>query len=262
MAGSLTPCWDGSVQKLWPGSGAESNITDAELERLYDHPADLDRPWVQVNFVASADGAMTVDGRSGGLGGAADQKVFALGRDLADVVLVGAGTASAEGYRGVVAGKARAERRARLGLAPIPPIAVVSGRCSLEPDSPLLTDTLVPPIVLTTSEAPARRRAELSEAGADVVVAGESSVHPALALRALDERGLRRVDCEGGPALFASLIAADLVDVLCLTVAPLLVAGGAGRIGAGVPSAVPRGMELSSALHDEGYLMLRYARAR
>ncbi|MET1073963.1 MAG: dihydrofolate reductase family protein, partial [Umezawaea sp.] len=132
---------------LWPPQAGE--ITDAELERVYDYPADLDRPWVQVNFVSSVDGAVSVDGKSGALGNAADKKVFALGRDLADVVLVGAGTAAAEGYRGIKAGEVRAERRARLGLAPVPPIAVVTARASVPPTSPLLTDTSVPPIVLT-----------------------------------------------------------------------------------------------------------------
>jgi 5-amino-6-(5-phosphoribosylamino)uracil reductase len=248
-----------SMQILWPPRDGE--ITDAELERVYDYPAGLDRPWVQVNFVSSVDGAVAVDGKSAGLGNPADKKVFALGRDLADVVLVGAGTARAEGYRGVKAGEVRAERRARLGLAPVPPIAVVTARASIEPASPLLTDTSVPTIVLTTSAAPAERRAALAAAGADVVVVGESEVDLAAALRALDERGLRRVDCEGGPALFGSLIAADLVDLLCVTIAPKLVGGAAGRIANG-PVAAARDMALVSALHYESALLLRYQRVR
>ncbi|NUT48540.1 MAG: pyrimidine reductase family protein, partial [Saccharothrix sp.] len=151
---------------LWPPRADE--LTDAELERLYDYPAGLDRPWVQVNFVSSVDGAVSVAGRSGGLGNEADHKVFMLGRDLCDVVLVGAGTALVEGYQGVKAGEVRASRRARLGLAPVPPIAVVTGRCSILPTSPLLTSTAVPPIVLTTRAAPRERREALAAAGADV----------------------------------------------------------------------------------------------
>ena len=50
-------------------------------------------------MIASADGAATVDGRSGGLSGEADHEVFGLLRALADVVLVGAGTVRAEAYR-------------------------------------------------------------------------------------------------------------------------------------------------------------------
>ncbi|WP_414719850.1 pyrimidine reductase family protein [Umezawaea sp.] len=239
----------------------DGEITDADLERAYDYPSDLDRPWVQVNFVSSVDGAVAVDGRSAALGNPADKKVFMLGRDLADVVLVGAGTAKAEGYRGVRAGEVRAERRARLGRAPVPPIAVVSARASIDPDSPLVTDTSVPLIVLTTSSASAERREALVAAGADVVVAGGTEVDLVAALRALDERGLRRVDCEGGPALFGSLIAADLVDELCVTIAPKLVGGGAGRIAHG-PAVPPRDMTLVSALHHGSALLLRYRRVR
>ncbi|MEV0675784.1 pyrimidine reductase family protein [Actinosynnema sp. NPDC050436] len=250
---------------LWPPPPANpdqaAEVTDADLERLYDYPPDLDRPWVQVNFVAGADGAVTVAGKSGGLGNPADREVFALGRDLADVVLVGAGTALIEGYRGVRAEDVRQDLRARLGLSPVPPIAVVTARCSLEPTSPLITDTAARPIVLTTSAAPAERRDALSAAGADVVVAGDERVDVPTALAALDERGLRRVDCEGGPTLFGALIAADLVDALCLTVAPLLAGGDAGRIATGPLPPAPRDLELASVLRHGSALLLRYRRA-
>ncbi|MEU6155864.1 pyrimidine reductase family protein [Actinosynnema sp. NPDC047251] len=250
---------------LWPppstDPGTAGGITDADLERLYDYPAGLDRPWVQVNFVSSVDGAVTIAGKSGGLGNPADKKVFALGRDLADVVLVGARTALIEGYRGVKAGEVRQERRARLGLSPVPPVAVVTARCSIEPTSPLITESAVRPIVLTTSAAPADRRDALADAGADVVVAGDREVNLPTALAALDERGLRRVDCEGGPTLFGALIEAGLVDVLCVTFAPVLAGGDAGRIATGPLPPAPRDLELASILRYESALLLRYRRA-
>ncbi|HEY0696347.1 MAG TPA: pyrimidine reductase family protein [Micromonospora sp.] len=233
-------------------------VDDRALEDLYAYPTELTRPFVQVNFVASADGAATVSGRSRGLSSPADKKVFALGRDLADVVLVGAGTAVAEGYRGVKQTELRASRRSRLGLAEIPPIAVVTGRGSVDPTSPLITDTRVPPIVLTSDAADDDWRRAVADAGADVVVAGEDRVDPARALAALADRGLLRVCCEGGPTLFADLIAADLVDQLGLTVSPLLTGAGAVRIADGLPAAAPVDLTLESVLSDEGFLMLRY----
>jgi 5-amino-6-(5-phosphoribosylamino)uracil reductase len=233
-------------------------VDDHALEDLYAYPTGLTRPYVQVNFVASADGAATVSGRSRGLSSPADKKVFALGRDLADVVLVGAGTALTEGYRGVKHTELRASRRARLGLSDIPPIAVVTGRGSVDPTSPLIAETVVPPIVLTSEAAPADWRKAVADAGADVVVAGDDRVHPAPALDALANRGLLRVCCEGGPTLFADLIAAGLVDQLCLTVSPLLTGAGAVRIADGLPAAEPMALTLESVLSDEGFLMLRY----
>jgi 5-amino-6-(5-phosphoribosylamino)uracil reductase len=240
---------------LWPGSG---DVDDIELERLYDYPPQLERPWVQVNFVSSPDGAVTVGGKSHGLSGPADKKVFMLGRTLADVVLVGAGTATIEGYRGVQAGEVRSAVRARLGLSPVPPIAVVTRRATIAPDSPLVTDTLAPTIVLTCEAAPPDRRQALADAGAEVVTAGDDDVDLPTALAELDKRGLRRVSCEGGPHLFGGLIEAGLVDQLCLTVSPLLAGGDASRIAVGPPPVAPRELELASVLTDDGFLMLRY----
>ena len=85
------------MRQAYPGGSA---LTDAALAALYDYP-DLGAPparWLRANMVASLDGAATVDGHSGGLSNEADQQVFAMLRAHADVILVGAGTARAEGY--------------------------------------------------------------------------------------------------------------------------------------------------------------------
>lgn len=246
-----------------PGLGDEaplSELGDEQLEQLYDYPSQLDAPWVQVNFVSSADGAVTVAGHSEGLSSPADKRIFTLGRDLADVVLVGAGTALLESYGPVKDTQRRRTRRTRLGLHGVPPLAVVTRRCSLTPDSPLITEAPVAPLIITCGTAPEARRAALAEAGADVLVHGEDTVDLPRALAALAERGLRRVCCEGGPQLFGQLIADDLVDQLCLTLAPLMAGGDAGRIATGPLPLAPRSMRLASVLHDDGFLMLRYRR--
>jgi 5-amino-6-(5-phosphoribosylamino)uracil reductase len=144
----------------------------------------------------------------------------------------------------------------------VPAIAVVTARCSLEPTDPIVTDTVVPTIVFTTATAPAHRRDALTAAGADVVACGDTAVDLAAVLDELFGRGLPRISCEGGPRLFAGLIAADLVDQLCLTVTPLLTAGDAGRIAHGPLPEAPRDLALASVLHEDGFLMLRYGRAR
>lgn len=248
------------MQRLWPPEQrSPDEIPAADLEACYAYPAD--RPWLRVNFVSSLDGAVTVRGSSRGLSAPADRRVMALIRSLSDVVLVGAGTALVEGYRGVKPTEVRSELRSRLGMPEVPPIAVVSRRCSLEPDSLLLTDTVVPPIVVTCGSAPESRRAALADAGADVLVAGDETVDLPAAVTALHERGLRRIGGEGGPTLFGDLIADDLVDELCLTMSPLLTGGDAGRIAHGAPIAA-RGMRLESVLHAESLLLLRYGRLR
>ncbi|MCE7009741.1 pyrimidine reductase family protein [Kibdelosporangium philippinense] len=245
------------MQTLWPDPDAYE-LTDSALEQLYDYPAELDRPFVQVNFVSSLDGAVTVAGRSAELSGPGDQKVFHLQRDLADVILVGATTALIERYRGLKRNEVRAERRERLGLAPLPPVAVVTGKCSITPDSLLITDTLVPPILFTSEAAPGKQA--LTDAGAEVVVVGDEHVDLNLALAELGKRGLNRVNCEGGPRLFGGMIAANLVDQLNLTLSPQLTAGDSGRISAGPVLAEARRMRLAAALRDDDFLMLAYRR--
>jgi riboflavin biosynthesis pyrimidine reductase len=249
------------VDRLWPPDPAPAPIADdAELARLYDYPADLDRPWVKVNFISSVDGAVSVGGRSGGLSDANDKRVFRLGRALADVVLVGARTALIERYRGITADELPADVRKSRGLAEVPPIAVVSGTCSVEPTSALFTAAAVPTMLFTAESAPAARRAALADAGAEVIVAGDRLVDPEAVLAELDRRGLRRVDCEGGPTLFGTLVARHLVDELCLSVAPVLAGGDAARIAIGPLPGEPVRLALASVLHAENQLLLRYQR--
>lgn len=250
------------MHSLWPhaAEGPAAELSDSDLEELYDYPAALDRPWVQANFVSSADGAVSLAERSEGLSHPADKRIFTLGRDLADVVLVGAGTVEAEDYKGVKATERRMARRRRLGRPDVPPIAVVSGRCTLAPEAALFSRTTVAPIVITTEAAPAERKDALVAAGAELLVAGAERVDLAATLAGLAERGLYRVNCEGGPHLLGSLLAQDLCDQLCLTLAPLLAGPGAGRIVAGDAPAVPRHLTLSSILHEDGFCMFRYTR--
>ena len=231
-------------------------LDTADLARRYAYPDDLDRPWVRMNFAASVDGSATAeDGLSGALGGDPDATVFAVLRSLCDVVLVAAGTARAEGYAPVEADEVHTEIRAGLGLDPVPPIAVVSRGLDLP-------EALVAPgqIVITSAASPPERRAELAEA-MEVVVAGEEAVHLPTALAALHDRGLRRVLCEGGPSLHGALAADDLVDELCLTIAPLLTAGHGPRI-AHSDHFAGRSLSLGHLLEVDDVLLTRWLRAR
>lgn len=238
------------MHPLLPTGPPPPDLDDAALAARYAYPDDLRAPFVRVNFVSSIDGAVTVDGTSGALGSDADRRVFGLLRRLAEVVLVGAGTVRAEDYRGA--------RRPTTGRTAPPPIAVVTGSADLDPAARLFTDTTTAPIVLTTASAPRERRERLSAAGGDVVVLDRLT--PDLVLGELARRGLHRVLCEGGPSLLGDLVAADAVDELCLTLAPLLAGGAAGRIAAGPAGTPARAMMLVDALHADGALLLRYRR--
>jgi len=185
--------------------------------------------WVRANMVSSADGAGTLRGRSGGLSGAADQLVFSVLRSMADVILVGAGTARAEHYGQVRASEAWPQLRE--GRSATPPIAVATRRLDLDLDGPLLAAGagLAPTIVITTEAAPADRRAAAART-AQVVIAGAQAVSASAVIASLAAAGHRLILVEGGPTLLGQLVAANLLDELCLTISPLMEGGLAGRI--------------------------------
>jgi len=93
---------------------------------------------------------------------------------------------------------------------------------------------------------------------AEVIVAGADRVDVRRAVAALRDLGHRHILCEGGPRLNAQLVAAGLVDELCLTISPMLVGGGAARILDGTSS--PTGLRLAHVLTDNGFLFCRYTR--
>ncbi len=191
------------------------------------------RPWVMVNMIASADGATALDGRAGGLGGPGDRAVFGLLRSLADVILVGAATVRAEGYRPP---KKQGQR-----------VAVVSRTGNLDWDSALF--------------ASGAGLAVLPEDGpmtpVPAIRAGQGGVDLARALPLLTGEV---VLAEGGPTLNGELAVAGLIDELCLTVAPVLVGGQAKRVLSG-PLVTAPPMELVHVLEDDGFLFLRYVRS-
>lgn len=226
-----------------------------ELEDRYAYPRP-DRPWIRTNFITTLDGAaFASNGRSGPLGNEADKSVFALLRALADVIIVGAGTARAEGYAPVTPAEVNGDLRARHALAPVTPIAVVSHSLNI----PV---ALIAPgqLVITTVDAPPARIEALRE-HVDVITAGHGTIDWPGAIGQLHDRGLNRVLCEGGPTLHGTLIAGDLVDELCLSISPLLTAGNAPRISHNAV-AVELPMRLAHSIPAGDLLLNRYVRDR
>lgn len=215
------------------GPGAGEDVVD--LARLYAAPAD---PWLRVNMVTTLDGAASgADGRSGSINNAVDKAVYDHLRSVADAVVVGAGTARAEGY------------------APVDkPTVVVSRRADVPP---LLRDGPTGSVLLATC-ASAERLGEARELLGDehVLVLGDDEVDLGAMRAALAARGLTQLNAEGGPHLLRDLVAAGAADELCATIVPLLVAGDHPRITAGPDVEAP--LELMTLLEAEGTLLGRW----
>ncbi|CAN7457914.1 dihydrofolate reductase family protein [Knoellia sp. LjRoot47] len=209
-------------------AGQGSEVGDDDLTRLYAWPSD---GGVRANFVSTLDGsAAGGDGRSGSINTDADGRVFHLQRELADCVLVGAGTARAEGYR----------RGAT-------PIFVVSGRGHL-PES--LSEGEGSVVLVTCASSGL-------EPSDEVWVEGDDDVDLRTVVARLRDAGMPCILAEGGPSLFHDLLAAGLVDELALTIAPRLVGGDATRVVAGTPLDGASGLdaEIGHLLEEDGSLL-------
>ena len=255
------------------------------LFELYSRDVQVpaDRPFVRVNMVSTLDGAVAFSGRAGSLGGAGDKLLFSVLRSLADVVLVGAGTARIERYGPPKIPLEAQEIRQGRGQAALPTIAVVTRSGALDWSSRLFTGGGPPPIVITAGDTSPDALAGAAGV-ADVLTAGTGAVDLRAALKALAQRGLNHVLCEGGPTLNTGLAAAQLVDELCLTLSPKLAGcvGGSltggwlltGGVGSGgtwlVPGEASMGrtfgsqpltrlldLDLAHVLEEDSFLFLR-----
>ena len=247
------------MRRLLPAPAA-----DVTPEEAYaDVPDAPGRPGVRLNMVASLDGAITVEGRSGKLGGDADRRVFRALRSLADVVLVAAGTVRAEGYGPpVLAEEAQDARRAR-GQSRLPRIAVVSRSLELDWGSRFFAEAPhdARPIVVTSPGAPEEGRRRAADV-ADVIVAGDDTVDLGGALAHLGADGVASVLCEGGPRLNRALAAHEAGGDGEAQLVEQALGGDGPRMLAGDPPA-PEGlpMRLHAAYEDEGFLFLRHRTA-
>ncbi len=192
-------------------------------------------------MITSLDGSTVVDGRSGGLGNPTDSSILGALRRAADVVLVGASTATTEQYG------PPAQRSLRIG--------VVTARASIDPDAELFTSGAG--FLVMPEDGPA------APAGIDVVRAGRGHVDvPAAVARlgtVVDEPTF--VLAEGGPHLNGALLDGDCVDELDLTLAPTLVGGDGARIVAGAGPTFDR-YDLAHLATEDGYLYGRWVRRR
>ncbi|HEY4102501.1 MAG TPA: dihydrofolate reductase family protein [Polyangiaceae bacterium] len=242
------------------------------LTELYSGTLGFASPRVFANFVASLDGVVALPGEieSGQIisgKNAADRFVMGLLRACADVVLIGAGTfRKSPGHlwfpeRIYPPGAALfAEARHRLGLHERPRLALVSRSGDIEVSEPALKDALI----FTTRAGEERLRAHLP-ASTSLIAFEADRVYLSRVLEYLHEQGLKRVLCEGGPSLFAELVAAGLLDELFLTSAPAMF----GRFREDQRKSLASGLDLSgtsfellSARRHGSHLFLRYAQQK
>ena len=225
------------IRRVHPGVDAPLELP-AEQHRL-DALYATERPeWLRLNFVSSIDGSvMGVDGTSGTLTRGADRRVLGAIRRASDVVLVGASSFRGEGYL----------------LPRAVPLAVVTTSGDLTGHGMPASVESGSLLVLCPRSAVDTVRRTLAVTGADIIELGDDGaaapIGPPAIVATLRQSGLRSIVCEGGPVLAGRLVAAGLVDDLCLSTSPTI-GGPALRMLGGV-ELDPMALELRQLLVDD-----------
>jgi riboflavin-specific deaminase-like protein len=230
-----------------------------ELSALRDaltFPADAhaERPFTVANFVASADGRATLDGRSAPLSSEGDRVMFHTLREKVDAVIAGTVTLRAERYGRLIRDAEARERRVRSGNDPEPLACIITRSGDVPTDIPLFAEEEARIVLFTAASIPDLRE------NVEVVELDPGELTLTTAVRHLRRHhGVHRLLCEGGPTLFAALLHEELIDELFLTIAPRLAGGGrAPTISSGPSLAEPAELRIRWLLEREGSLFARY----
>jgi riboflavin biosynthesis pyrimidine reductase len=149
----------------------------------------------------------------------------------------------------------------------VPLRVIVSNAGNLDPAWKVFKYTASPLVIFSTSRMPARLRAGIARK-AELFLFPGRTVDLQKSLEVLrSEFGVKRLVCEGGGTLLRSLAELDLVDGICLTIAPAIFGGRMAPTLTGLPGAFldrPREFEIvhQSVLNGECFLELRRKKFR
>jgi 2,5-diamino-6-(ribosylamino)-4(3H)-pyrimidinone 5'-phosphate reductase len=228
----------------------------------------MNRPFVFINMAMTADGKIaTAHREAASFGSRRDREHLLELRAQADAVMAGARTVAA-GDINLGPGPARYRRlRRQRGLTEYNLRVIVSGRGSIHAGATVFRHRFSPIIVLTTDRISATKLKQLQSLADEVMVCGKAMVDFPAALRRLQEqRGVKRLLCEGGGELNDALLRAGLVDELHLTVCPRIFAGRAAPTladGVGcarLPEAAELELKSRQRRGDELFLVFRVKR--
>jgi 3,4-dihydroxy 2-butanone 4-phosphate synthase/GTP cyclohydrolase II len=186
---------------------------------------DLKRPFITVSYAQSLDGsiAITPDEQLT-ISSSASLEMTHRIRAAHDAILVGIGT--------VLADNPALNVRFHSGDDPQP--IILDSQLRFPPDAQLLQ---IPPRpwILTGDAAPQEKQKALEKAGANVIRVGTSpsqEVDLPSAMAALKARDICSVMVEGGGQVITSFFHFRVVDLLILTIAPIVLGGlrGVGRL--------------------------------
>ena len=218
-----------------------------KLARLYGclrMPMPRTHPYVFSNFVTTLDGVVSLNTKGYASGGdisgfsAQDRMVMGLCRAIADVVVIGAGTLSADRHHVWTAAAIFPELSDEyrhlseaLGQRGPPLNVIVSGSGRLDLRLPIFASGNVPALIITTTTGAKRLREQSGGTSVEIrAIRGSATAIPASAILAEACRvgSGKRILVEGGPRLLGDFYAEQLVDEQFLTLAPQIAGRDAG----------------------------------
>lgn len=189
------------------------------LAKAADHRREMGRPFVTLSYAQSLDGCIAAgSGQPLAISGRQSLVLTHQLRTAHDAILVGIGTVLADDPHLTV--------RLVDGKSPQP--VVVDSRLRFPPGANLLRDHPLTPWIATSQQADPRRQEALEMAGARVLrlpTDANGWVSLVHLLERLSGLGINSLMVEGGAGIITSFLRERLVDLLMLTVSPMLVGG-------------------------------------
>ena len=230
--------------------------------------SNVELPFVAVTFAMTVDGKVTTKNYdSVDFTSREDKAHLIRQRALGDAVLVGHGTIENDNVRlGIPQEDLRQERIVR-GQPPYPIRVIVSNKGRINPRLKIFETDFAPIIIFSTTRMPLKTREHLREK-ATLYLSQTHRVDLCWMLQELRyDYKVKYVACEGGPALFRSLLEQGLVDQLNLTIAPFLFGGKNAPTLTGVsfdflPRSVRCSLKEMRVVGDECFLTYRIGKKR
>jgi len=154
-------------------------------------------------------------------------------RTIHDAIIVGIGTVISDDP----------QLTARHFSGPNPQPVIIDSQLRIPLEAKLLSNPPVLPIIATTEDAPAEKRATLEAAGSRIIMLPSNHrkrVDLSNLLSALAEMNIQRVMVEGGARIITSFLTEQLVDNMILTIAPHLLGGLRGVRNLNLPTPIER----------------------
>src|SRR5437870_6108039 len=230
--------------------------------------SNVELPFVAVTFAMTVDGKVTTKNYTPVDFTSREDKAHLIRqRALGDAVLVGHGTIENDNVRlGIPREDLRRERIAR-GQPPYPIRVIVSNKGRINPKLKIFETDFAPIIIFSTTRMPLKTREQLQEK-ATLCLSHARCVDLRWMLQELRyDFKVKYVACEGGPALFRSLLEQGLVDQLNLTIAPFLFGGKNAPTVTGVsldflPRSIRCSLKEMRVVGDECFLTYRIGKKR